>query len=281
MESVVTEMRKIEEAAGYLKKRGIPETGSGVILGSGLGDFISRLDPGRQEVPFGEIPHFPASSVIGHAGKLVWGRLAGAPLAVLAGRVHLYEGRRMAEVAFPTRVLHRLGVRRLIVTNAAGGINRSFRPGDLMLISDHINLLGGNPLTGPNLDDFGPRFPDMSEAYSRRLRHLARSAAAAMGLLLREGVYLATAGPSYETPAEIEMFRRMGADAVGMSTVPEVIAANHAGMEVLGVSCITNMAAGVLPCKLVHEEVLATTARVQQDFCRLLADTIGLLCRKE
>jgi purine-nucleoside phosphorylase len=275
------EMQKIHEAVRFLEKEGISKASLGVILGSGLGDFISRLDSKRQELSYADIPHFAASSVIGHAGKLVWGELAGIPLIVMAGRVHFYEGHSMAEVAFPTRVLIRLGVRHLIVTNAAGGINRSFRPGDLMLISDHINLLGGNPLIGPNLEEFGPRFPDMSEAYSRRLRNLARAAAADLHLPLREGVYVATPGPSYETPAEIEMFRRMGADAVGMSTVPEVIAAHHAGLEILGVSCITNMAAGVLPCKLLHEEVLATTARVQQGFCELLTTTIGLLSRKE
>lgn len=267
-------MQKILEAVHLLNRAGVNQAELGVILGSGLGDFVSLIHPKQQEIPYTDIPHFPHSSVVGHSGKLVWGELDGIPVTVLAGRAHYYEGFSMVDIVFPVRVLIRLGIKALIVTNAAGGINRSFRPGDLMLITDHINMLGSNPLLGSNLQEFGPRFPDMSEAYSRRFLHTARSAATRLHLPLREGVYVATTGPSYETPAEIEMFRRMGADAVGMSTVPEVIAANHAGLEVLGISCITNMAAGVLPRKLVHDEVLAVTSGVQQTFTGLLAETI-------
>ncbi len=245
-----------------------------IVLGSGLGEFTSRLSNGVT-VPYEKIPHWPASRVMGHAGQLVAGTLAGRNVAVLSGRVHVYEGHDMATVTFATRVMGLLGVKTLILTNAAGGINTAFTAGALMVIDDHINFLGDNPLVGPNDDRFGLRFPDMTEVYSRRLRGLADAAAKAQGLAIAHGVYLALRGPSYETPAEIRCFRTMGADAVGMSTVPEAIAARHMGIEVLGVSCITNMAAGILPQPLHHDEVMETARRVRGEFGALLEGTVG------
>jgi purine-nucleoside phosphorylase len=217
------------------------------------------------------------SRVIGHAGKVVAGTAVGRRVLALSGRVHLYEGHQVDVVTFAVRVLGRLGVRALILTNAAGGINTKFASGALMVIDDHINFLGVNPLSGPNEDRFGVRFPDMSEVYSRRLRSLADDAARAMGLPIEHGVYIAVAGPSYETPAEIRAFRALGADAVGMSTVPEAIVARHMGIEVLGVSCISNMAAGILPQPVTAEEVLETTTRVRAEFVGLLEGVIGRL----
>jgi len=241
-----------------------------VVLGSGLGDYASSL-ASPVSLTYEEIPHWPASGVIGHAGRLVAGRTAaGRDLIALAGRAHFYEGHDMRTVTFATRVLGLLGVRILILTNAAGGINTSFAQGALMLIDDHINLMGSNPLIGPNDDRFGPRFPDMSEVYSKRLRALAREVESVAGVTLEHGVYVALHGASYETPAEIRYLRTIGADAVGMSTVPEAIVARHMGMEVLGISCITNMASGVLPQPLDHEEVMATARRVQREFVALL-----------
>ena len=241
----------------------------GVVLGSGLGGFADALED-RRETPYAQIPGWPVSTAVGHAGKLVEGRIGGTDVIVLAGRAHLYEGYTAAQVTFGVRELARRGVRSLILTNAAGGINLDFKPGDLVLISDHINLLGVNPLTGPNDDSIGPRFPDMSEAYSREYRRIAMDAAVEVGTRLGEGVYAAVPGPSYETPAEIRYLRSIGADLVGMSTVPEAIVANHAGMKVLGISCVTNMAAGILPLKLMHEEVLETGARVRDTLVQLL-----------
>ena len=246
----------------------------GVILGSGLGGYADNLADAVR-IPYQDIPHFPASSVAGHAGVLVAGRLHGKPTVLLQGRVHYYEGHDPDAVIFPARLLHGLGVRTLIVTNAAGGINPEFRPGDLMIIRDHLNFMGFNPLRGRLAESFGPRFPDMSYAYHPELRDLARAAAGDLGIAVREGVYLGVSGPSYETPAEIRMFRGWGADAVGMSTVPEVIAANQMGMRVLGISCITNMAAGILDQPLTHREVLDTTERVKDQFTRLLDEIIS------
>jgi len=267
---------RVEEAAAAVRARcgALPVTA--IVLGSGLGDFAGTLGD-ASSMPYAELPHWPVSRVLGHEGRLVVGQVGRARVAALSGRVHFYEGHDLATVVFATRVMGRLGVRQLILTNAAGGINTSFAAGALMVIDDHINLLGSNPLVGANDDRFGPRFPDMSEVYSTRLRGIADAAARAAGVAVAHGVYVGVHGPSYETPAEIRFFRTIGADAVGMSTVPEAIAARHMGMEVLGVSCITNMAAGVLPQPLVHDEVMATAQRVRGAFISLLEGIIGRL----
>ncbi len=235
---------KCEAASNLLRERigAIPDVA--VVLGSGLGDFADALID-AVTTPYGEIPNWPASAVIGHAGKLVVGNLAGKRVAALSGRAHFYEGHELRTVTFATRVLGLLGIKTIILTNAAGGINLSFKPGTLMVMDDHINLLGSNPLVGENEERFGPRFPDMTEVYSKRLRGIADQAAAARGVPVAHGVYVAVHGPSYETPAEIRFLRTIGADAVGMSTVPEALVARHMGLEVLGISCITNPAAGV------------------------------------
>lgn len=252
----------------------------GLVLGSGLGAFAEEVAE-RVSIPYTEIPHWPRSTAVGHAGKLVLGKVEGVPTAVMAGRVHFYEGYTMKEVTFPVRVLGSLGVRSLVLTNAAGGINLSLSQGGLVLISDHLNLQGTNPLIGSNEERFGPRFPDMSEAYDRRYRALARTAAEELGIELREGVYAGLTGPSYETPAEIRYLRTIGADMVGMSTVPEVIVANHLGMRVLGISCVTNMAAGILDRKISHEEVLETGERVKGALIALLRAIIPRIAGKE
>jgi len=228
-------------------------------------------------IRYGTIPHWPASAVVGHAGNLVVGTLRGKRVAALSGRAHFYEGHTMQVATFATRVLGVLGVKQLILTNAAGGINLNFKPGTLMVIDDHINLMGTNPLVGANDERFGARFPDMTEAYSRRLREVADAAARATGVPVAHGVYVAVHGPSYETPAEIRYLRTIGADAVGMSTVPEAIVARHMGMEVLGISCITNPAAGVLPKPLVHDEVMEVARRVRAEFSALLEGIIERL----
>lgn len=241
----------------------------GIVLGSGLGAFADTLT-GAVETPYAHIPGWPRSTAAGHAGKLVCGSVDGTPVIVLAGRAHLYEGYTAQQVTFGIRELARRGVKSVILTNAAGGINMNYQPGDLVLISDHINLLGVNPLTGPNDDALGPRFPDMSEAYSREYRKIAKQAARELGFEMGEGVYAAVPGPSYETPAEIRYLRAIGADLVGMSTVPETIAANHLGMRVVAISCVTNMAAGILPKKLEHAEVMETGERVREGLIALL-----------
>lgn len=266
---------RVEEAAAHIRGRcgALPDTA--VVLGSGLGDFADRLTDATP-LPYAELPHWPAATVVGHGGRLVIGNLGGRRVAALAGRAHFYEGHDLGTVVFPVRVMGRLGVQRVILTNAAGGINTRFAQGALMIIDDHINLLGANPLLGPNDDRLGARFPDMSEVYSWRLRKIAYAAAAAQKVSVTHGVYVATHGPSYETPAEIRFFRSMGADAVGMSTVPEAIAARHMGLEVLGISCITNMAAGILPGTLNHDEVMETARRVRGSFISLLE---GILAR--
>jgi purine-nucleoside phosphorylase len=260
---------RVEDAAAAIRQQCGPPPQVALVLGSGLGAFADTLTD-AVAIPCGDLPHWPAATVVGHAGTLVIGNALGVRLAVLSGRVHLYEGHDAATVAFATRVMGRLGVRRLVLTNAAGGINLRFSAGALMIIDDHINLLGRSPLTGSNDERFGPRFPDMTEVYSRRLRAIADAASAARGVPVSHGVYAAVPGPSYETPAEIRYLRTIGADAVGMSTVPEAIAARHMGIEVLGISCISNMAAGVLPQPLLHEEVLETTRRVRDSFIALL-----------
>ena len=268
---------RVKEAADHVRARvpRVPEIA--VVLGSGLGDFAGTL---RDSVSFGygEIPHWPASKVIGHDGRLVAGKTAaGREIIALSGRAHFYEGHDMATVTFSIRALGLLGVKVLILTNAAGGINTSFAQGALMVIDDHINLMCTNPLIGPNEDRFGVRFPDMTEVYSKRLRALAHAAEPEAKIKLEHGIYVALHGPSYETLAEIRFLRTIGADAVGMSTVPEAIVARHMGLEVLGISCITNMAAGVLPRPLDHAEVMETAARVRGQFIALLEGIIGQL----
>ena len=275
---------KAERAATFLRgrlgeptaRRQQPAANLAIVLGSGLGDFTESLQD-AVSIPYTDIPDWPASAVVGHAGKLVVGAIAGKRVAALSGRAHFYEGHAMLVATFATRVIGLLGIRTLILTNAAGGINLNFKPGTLMVIDDHINLMGTNPLVGSNDDRFGPRFPDMTEAYSKRLREIADQAAAARGVSIAHGVYVALHGPSYETPAEIRYLRTIGADAVGMSTVPETIVARHMGMEVLGISCITNPAAGVLPQPLVHDEVMAVARRVRGEFSALLEAIIERL----
>ena len=240
-----------------------------VVLGSGLGAFVEELAD-RVEIPYGAIPGWPVATAVGHAGALVMGELNGSAIAVMAGRNHLYEGYTGAQVTFGVRVLRELGVRTIVFTNAAGGINPAYSQGALVLISDHINLQGTNPLIGPNDDSLGPRFPDMSDAYSAELRSIAHEVARGLAMNLGEGVYAAVTGPSYETPAEIRYLRTIGADLVGMSTVPEVIVANHMGMRVLAISCVTNMAAGLSAEKINHEEVLETGRRVRDTLVRFL-----------
>lgn len=265
---------QVLEAAASLRERVGEVPRVAVVLGSGLGDFATSLE-GASTWSYAEIPHWPVSQVIGHAGTLVLGSVSGRRIAALSGRVHLYEGHSPQTVSFAIRVLWQLGVEVVILTNAAGGINTSLGEGALMVIDDHINLMGLNPLVGANDDRFGPRFPDMTDAYSPRLRRVAHDVAAALGIPLAHGVYAGLLGPSYETPAEIRFLRAIGADAVGMSTVPEVVVARHLGLEVLGISCITNMAAGVLDRPLHHDEVMQTAARVRDRFAALLRAIIG------
>lgn len=249
-----------------------------IVLGSGLGAFAGQLEK-PAAIAFAEIPHFPQSTVPGHSGKLVIGNVAGVPVAVMQGRVHTYEGYNSEEVTFPVRVLGRMGVKTLVLTNAAGGINEGFKRGQLVLLSDHINLSGRNPVAGPNDERLGPRFFDMSEAYSARLRQLAHEAARAMEFRLDEGVYLSVLGPSFETPAEIRAFRTLGADLVGMSTVQETIVARHMGIEVLGISCVTNLAAGVSAEPLSHEEVMETGRAVEKQLAGLLTKLVPMLAK--
>lgn len=259
----------VKQAAETVRSRAPHTPDIAIVLGSGLGDFAATLGEATS-MPYAKLPHWPTSNVIGHEGRLVVGTARGKLIAALSGRCHAYEGHDLRTVTFAVRVLGLLGVKTLILTNAAGGINTGFSQGALMVIDDHINLTGGNPLVGANDDRFGQRFPDMSEVYSSRLRKLADEAGREIDMLLPHGVYAALLGPSYETPAEIRYLRAIGADAVGMSTVPEAIAARHMGIEVLGISCITNMAAGVLPHPLDHREVMETAKRVRGQFIALL-----------
>jgi purine-nucleoside phosphorylase len=266
----------INDAVAYIRGKSSLQPEVGVILGSGLGNVVDAVDI-EVAIPYGDIPGARASTVLGHQGRLILGHTQGTPVAMMQGRVHFYEGYEMQEVMFLARVLGRLGIKKLIVTNAAGGVNTSYVPGDLMLISDHINFMGVNPLRGPNIDELGVRFPDMSDAYSEELRAIAHEVAGQLGVEVKEGVYLALSGPTYETPAEIRAFRVLGADAVGMSTAPEVIALAQMQIPVLGISCITNMAAGVIKQKLTHQEVMDTTARVEKQFTALVLALIERL----
>lgn len=267
--------QKICAAADYILARIDKKPEIGLILGSGLGDLADSLE-NPVVIPYEEIPHFPRSGVMGHAGALVVGKICGKTVVVMQGRVHYYEGYDQQFITMPVRVLRLLGVKLLVLTNAAGGVNLDFVPGDLMLISDHINFSGSNPLVGDNLDEFGPRFPDASDVYTARLRESLLPKAEQAGIALKQGVYMMFSGPSFETPAEIRMARVLGADAVGMSTVPEALVAAHSGMEVIGVSCISNMAAGVLKQKLTHQEVMDTGAMVKDKFRELIKIIIEL-----
>jgi purine-nucleoside phosphorylase len=262
-----------ESAAYFIRKKTKLRPKIALVLGSGLGAFADEF-AGATKIPYAKIPHFPRSTAIGHAGQLVIGNVDGIAVVGMQGRVHLYEGYSPQEVAFPIRVFSRLGVKAVVLTNAAGGIKKEFTQGRLVVISDHINLQGANPLSGPNIEKFGPRFPDMTHAYDKKFRELTLATGRRLNIDLGEGVYAALAGPSYETPAEIRYLRSIGADLVGMSTVPEVIAARHAGMRALGISCVTNAAAGVLDQPLDHNEVLETAERVKSQFIGLLRAVI-------
>jgi purine-nucleoside phosphorylase len=270
------EFSRAEAAAEFIRSKTALRPEIALVLGSGLGDFADSMTDAVR-VPYGEIPHFPRSTAIGHAGRLVMGRIAGTPVAVMQGRVHLYEGHSIRDVAFPIRVFGRLGIRAVILTNAAGGISSDLHPGCLVLIRDHINLQAVSPLTGPNDERFGLRFFDMTAAYDFEFQRIAHEEAKRLGLQLSSGVYAALPGPSYETPAEIRYLKIIGADLVGMSTVPEVIAARHMGIRVLAISCVTNLAAGISQQPINHLEVLEIGARVQKELVALLTAVIPRL----
>ena len=260
---------QIKEAVAYIRNMTdfVPEIG--LVLGSGLGDYADRIE-NPVFVPYTDIPHFPKPTVLGHAGRFVLGLCNGRKVMAMQGRFHGYEGYAQSQVTLPVRVMRQLGVKKLLLTNAAGGVNADFENGTLMMITDHINYSFQNPLIGENLDDFGVRFPDMTDVYDQALRKALTEETSKAGLSLKEGVYMMFSGPSYETPAEIRMARTMGADAVGMSTVPEALVANHSGMQIVGISCITNMAAGMGQAKLTHAEVMETAERVKGDFTTVL-----------
>jgi purine-nucleoside phosphorylase len=267
---------RAEHAARTIRSRTALDPKIALVLGSGLGGFADEFDEAVR-IPYADIPGFAASTVIGHAGTLVIGKVGSVPVVGMQGRVHFYEGYSLEEVTFPVRAFKLLGIETLLLTNAAGGINVQLSEGTLMIISDHLNLMGVNPLRGPNDERFGPRFPDMTEVYSRALQETVVEEAAGLGIEVRRGIYAALSGPSYETPAEIHMLRSFGADAIGMSTVPEAIVARHMGLQVLGISCITNMAAGISDRPINHEEVMEIGNRVRATFAKLLRSMIGRL----
>lgn len=267
-------LNKINESKDYILSKIEKTPKIGLILGSGLGSMGDKIE-NPIKLKYEEIPNFPRSTVEGHAGQLVIGELGGKTVVAMQGRFHFYEGYSMKEVTFPIRVLIRLGIESLVVTNAAGGVNMDFTPGDLMIIKDHINFTGQNPLIGKNLDQLGPRFLDMSKAYDNSYIDIAKKVGEKLGIDLKEGVYMWFTGPTYETPAEVKLARILGADAVGMSTVPEVIVANHEGVRVLGISCITNMAAGILDKPLKHEEVVETSLKVKDKFEKLIVEILN------
>jgi purine-nucleoside phosphorylase len=267
-----------ESAATFLLSQTPLRPKVGLVLGSGLGGFADELTDAMR-ISFTNIPFFPRSTAVGHAGQMVIGHAAGVPVAVMQGRVHLYEGYSAREVTFPMRVFDCMDIHSVILTNAAGGINLQYKQGALVVLTDHINLQGHNPLTGPNDDRFGPRFPDMSQSYCKPYREIALAAAERLGKVLYQGIYAAVLGPNYETPAEIRYLRTIGADLVGMSTVPEVIAARHMGIKVLAISCVTNMAAGILDRVINHEEVLETGERVKGDFTALLREMLSAIAK--
>lgn len=263
------EMKKIKEGVQFLKKKKVTKPKVGLILGSGLGELANEVER-KKSVPYEEVPHLPPSTVPGHSGRFVFGFLNNIPVAMMQGRYHYYEGYSPQELVRPLRIMTQMGIEVLIVTNAAGAVNTNFNVGDFMFIADHINFMGINPLRGANPDDLGPRFPDMSQAYDPELIEVGETVAKSIGKMTRKGVYAAFGGPCFETPAEIKMVGRWGADAVGMSTVPEVIAASHMGLRVLGISCITNMASGTLPEPLSHEEVMEVGEKVKPEFKKLV-----------
>ncbi|HSH24438.1 MAG TPA: purine-nucleoside phosphorylase [Massilibacterium sp.] len=265
--------KKIEETTQFLLQYNDIKPQVGMILGSGLGSLADEVEK-KIKIPYEKIPHFPVSTVEGHSGNLVFGRLNGVSVVMMQGRFHYYEGYSMEKVTFPVRVMKALGIETFIVTNASGGINESFQPGDIMLMTDHILNMGTNPLIGKNDESIGPRFPDMSQVYDKKWQTIVKKVAKRLQISLKEGVYIAVTGPSYETPAEIRMFRKFGADAVGMSSVPEVIVAGHMGLQVLGLSCITNLAAGVSTDELSHEEVIETATRVKPIFMKLVKESL-------
>lgn len=267
---------QLEMGIQYIRQRSQLEPKIGLVLGSGLG-FLADQAEQSISIPYRELPGFPISTVAGHAGRLVMGTLGFCQVAIMQGRFHYYEGYSMEQVVLGVRLLAKLGIKFLIITNAAGAIRKGLDPGDLMLITDHINLMGGNPLIGSNDDSLGPRFPDMSDAYGQEERQLALRVAKEQGILLHQGVYAAFSGPSYETPAEIRMLRTVGADAVGMSTIPEVIAASHLGLKVIGISCISNLAAGISKRPLSHDEVRDTTERAKGSFSQLILGLVNRL----
>ncbi|GAB3052488.1 purine-nucleoside phosphorylase [Virgibacillus ainsalahensis] len=266
----------IEKASLYIQDRLTEKPTIGLILGSGLGVLGEEIE-NQVIIPYTEIPYFPESTVSGHKGQMVAGILKGKQVIAMQGRFHYYEGYSMEQVTFPVRVMKHLGVESVIVTNAAGGINEQFNPGDLMVITDHINNMGDNPLIGKNDESLGERFPDMSQAYDAEYVKHAETSAEELGLTVQKGIYVGNSGPTYETPAEIKMLRTLGGDAVGMSTVPEVIVANHSGLRVLGISCISNMAAGIIDQPLTHAEVMETTEKVREDFLKFVKKIIQTL----
>lgn len=272
--TTLTYFEQVQAAAEYIASKMKVKPTIGLVLGSGLGSLADQIEE-KIVLPYDTIPFFPKSTVVGHAGNLVCGFLEGKPVVVLQGRVHFYEGFSMQTVTFSIRVMQMLGVSQLIVTNAAGGVNTTFNPGTLMLINDHINFMGTSPLIGENIAEFGTRFPDMTYAYTPELRAIAKEVAADLAIPIREGVYIGFSGPAYETPAEVKFARIMGGDAVGMSTVPEVIVASHAQMKVIGISCITNMAAGVTKESLDHSEVMEVANRVHEQFVQLVRGIIA------
>lgn len=271
--------QKIREAVDSVKSKTSITPEIGIILGSGLGSVTEQITDAIY-IPYTDIPHFHGTSIEGHAGRMVIGKFHGVPTVFLEGRFHFYEGYSMEEVVFPTRMICGLGIQTLILTNAAGGVNTRYRPGDVMIIDDHLNLMGENPLKGPNLAQLGPRFPDLSEAYSKDCVEIFKSTAKELGIPVHQGVYAGLLGPTYETPAEIRMYRTFGADAVGMSTVPESIAANHLGVRVCGLSCITNLAAGLSPQKLTHEEVIENSRMGAEKLKKILEASMQRLVHK-
>ncbi len=272
--------KKIREAVQFIQSKTKIQPEIGVILGSGLGSIANKIQD-AVTIAYSEIPHFHGTAVDGHAGKMIVGHFNGVPTVFLAGRFHVYEGHTMEEVAFPTRTICALGIKTVVLTNASGAINTRYRPGDIMIIEDHLNLTGDNPLKGPNLSELGPRFPDMTEAYNRECIQAIEASAKELGITLQKGVYTGLLGPTYETPAEIRMLRILGGDAVGMSTIPETIAANHLGVRVCGLACITNLGAGMSPQKLTHHEVVENSKMSVEKMDRLLSHVIPKLIYKK